>query len=366
MRRFALMCLLCAALAACGGNPPPPTQTPTPIPTPTLIVEGEGLPLGTLILSQLNQQIAQRPDGRQIRLGEDRYGAQASPNGRYGVKFVSNGATFDLVVTDYEATPPNARPVPEGANYLAPGVTWAADSSGFAFFDFPAALGNVAPASARTLRYFDVAAGQTRTLITEAAQNRVVAAIAFSPDGRYLLYTVSDAQAEGVGGPGAAAFVLNMTTGSSFPLTGVSLLGFAGWLRDSSGFLTLRIDPKTGNNGVVLYRLNALAQPARLTPSEVADFLVSTSPDGRRLIVSSSVEGIPALFMMNTDGTGRRQIATFNTPNTVITGLVWGNDGLYYSLAGTGNLDTVWRADLDGKNAAQIGIGTLLAVIGAR
>ena len=49
-----------------------------------------------------------------------------------------------------------------------------------------------------------------------------------------------------------------------------------------------------------------------------------------------------------------------------ITALVWGNDGIYYSVFNGEGLDAVWRMDLDGKNPKQIAQGTLQRIVGTR
>jgi len=63
-------------------------------------------------------------------------------------------------------------------------------------------------------------------------------------------------------------------------------------------------------------------------------------------------------------GGNRIALTTFKGSDQAITALVWATDGIYYSLSGTGG-DTTWRIDLDGKNAHQVAIGTLITVIGA-
>lgn len=368
-------------LTACGGGTAPAvTVTPggpaTPnngavvvtssAPTSTPSAVGSAFPKGTLILMQHNIAIAQTPNRQTVAISDDRFGARGAPNGRYGVK-ITHTDKIALSLVDYSTNPPSTKDIPQGNSLNGPGITWKQDSSGFAFFDFPTS--EKAATAAGGVFYFDLASGQTKQLIAAPKDtSTVTTSFAFSPDGKYLLYAVSKANAESTGGPGSQPFILDTTTNQSTPVATDVITGFNQWLKDGSGFLVLKGDPNTGSQSLLLYTLAALTQPKTLTPAKTSDFLVDLAPDGKRLIVTSTPAGqtntSANIFMMNLDGSNRKQLTKFTTVDQSVTGLAWAADGIYYSLYGK-DIDSTWRMDLDGSNVTQIADGTLNAVIGS-
>ncbi len=340
------------------------SSIPTSMPQTTT---GNKLPVGTLILTQLRKPIAQLPNRQTISLPNERFGAQGSPDGRYGVRFDRTGTTTNLTLVDFAADPNSqTKDVPQGKGLSGPGVTWKEDSSGFAFFDFPPA--NSPKAASAPIQYYDVASGQTKTLVPAPKEAGTVAAsISYSPDGRYLLYAVGSANAEGVGGPGSKLFLFD-TTNNQTTNVPAEAAGFNQWLKDSKGFLVTRTDP-SGLGQVVVYTLPDLSKPKVVTPAKTSDFLPDLSQDGKRMVVTSTPAGqnnqSANIYMMNLDGSSRKPLTQFNTVDQTITALIWGADGIYYSLSGADRTDTTWRMDLDGKNATQVAQGTLNAIIGA-
>jgi WD40 repeat protein len=343
-----------------------PTSTPQ-------TATGSRLPVGTLILTQRAKPIAQLPGpGRQtITVTEERLGGQASPDGRYGVRFDRKDTVTDLALVDFSADPSSpTKDIPPGKGLSGPGITWKDDSSGFAFFDFPPP--DNAKASSGAILYYDVSSGQTKQLVPPPPEAGMIAAsIAFSPDGKYLMYTVGSASGEGIGGPGgpgSKASLLDTTTGQSIQLP-ADTFGFNQWLRDSKGFITVRGDP-SGLSQVYAYSLSDLAHPKLLTPANTSDFFVDLSPDGKRIVTTSTPAkqtNQPAnIFIMNLDGSSRKQLTNFNAVDQTITALIWGNDGIYYSLSGADSTETTWRMDLDGSNATQVAQGTLISIVGVR
>jgi Tol biopolymer transport system component len=359
-------------LAACGGGTGP-TATPeggvgvaveatSDVPTPETQMGG-ALQAGSLVVTQLGQPLAVLPDRTVLNLPVDRFGQQGSPNGRYGVAFTPGSGGIVLTLMDYSATPPASKPVPGAEGLRGPGVTWKPDSSGFAFFDFPP-MGQ-RPAL-RSIQYYDVASGETRPLIPDVDDaNEIPISVSFSPDGAYLLYVVGDANAEGIGGPGSSPFLLSLSAGQVNSLEPDTLFGPVQWLLDSSGFLVLRPDAETGTNAVYRYDLNALTSPRRLTPDGISDLMADLSADGAWVAVSSTGDtpnGVANVFIMEVDGSNRRQLTRFADPDQSITALLWESDGIYYSLTAADNTSTTWRMDLDGQNPGQIAEGTLYSI----
>jgi WD40 repeat protein len=340
------------------------SSIPTTTAQPT---SGGKLPVGTLILTQRGKPVAQLPNRQTVSLPDERFGARGSPDGRYGIRFNRANNLTDLVLVDF-GTDPNgqAKDVPQGKGLNGPGVTWKEDSSGFAFFDFPPA--NNPKAGNTPILVYDIASGQSRQLVPAPAEAATVAtSIAFSPDGRYLLYAVGSATAEGVGGPGGKMFVFDSSNNRSTPVP-AGAAGFSQWLKDSKGFIANRTD-QSGLSQIATYSLADLSKPKTLTPANTSDFLNDISPDGKFTAVTSTPAGqanqIANIYRMNLDGSNRKQLTKFDTVDQTITALVWGSDGIYYSLSGADNAETTWRMDLDGKNATQVAQGTLNAIIGA-
>lgn len=379
LRGLSLLTALALVLVACGGGTSP---TPTPgagipdanatlvvtsaVPTAVAMVN-EAFPTGTLILTQLGRPIAQTPDKRTITLADERFGAQGAPNGRYGVRLKANKDVFDLELIDYSVQPESPKAIPEGVGFSGPGITWKADSSGFAFFDFPPP-GENRPTS-KVIYYYDLASGQTRHLTQISTPGQIVNSIAFSPDGNRLLYVVADANAEGIGGEGSLPAVLDLASSQSTSLPPEAILGFVQWLTDGSGFLTLTGDME-GGAAVNVFKLDGSTQLTRITPQGESDTLVALSPDGRYVVTTSKGASGDAvnLYRMKLDGTGREAISKFtqSEQDQTITGLVWGLDGIYYSLtASADQSESTFRVDLDGANAASVAVGTLYRIVGA-
>jgi WD40 repeat protein len=342
------------------------------IPTATAGATSNALPPGTLILMQLGRPIAQplNASGQTISLPAEHFGSQASPDGRYGVAI---NADHSLSLVDFtvstppsataNATTPSGQAIPQGTGMKDPHITWKPDSSGFAFFDFSPS----AQAGAGAIYYYDLASKQTKPLVSAPAQSGMIAtSIEFSQDGKYLAYATGSAGAEGVGGPDSKLFVLDTTSNQSTPLP-AGLFGFTRWLRDSQSFIVRRLDKQSGTSQFVVYSLASLNNPKVLTPANTSDFLVDISPDGKHIVVSTAPKGrgqVTNIAIMNLDGSNRKALTKFTAADQSTTGLVWGNDGIYYSVQSADNKVTTWRIDLDGSNATQIAQGTLIAIVG--
>ncbi|MHB8624957.1 MAG: TolB family protein [Aggregatilineales bacterium] len=375
---FSVLALLTAIGALAGGHIVAAQVIPTPTPGAGVAVNSAGptatagqtgnvLPSGTLILEQRNQAIALLPNGAPLSLKAEQFGPQATANGTLGVRFDTANGLVNLTLVDNRNGQTKA--IPQGTGFTSPTVTWKKDGSGFAFFDFPPPS-KTGP-NVGAILYYNVQTNATSVLIKAPAAGQLATATAWSPDGRYLVYEVSKAGAEGTGGPDTKAFLFDSATGGSSPLA-ADAAGFVFWDRAAQGFMTQRSDLANNASQLVYYPLRTMDKPIVLTPANTLDLLVDQSPDGKQIVVSASPGGknapVANLYLQSLAGGNRQPITSFKASDQTITGLVWGTDGIYYSLSsanGTNGGDTTWRIDPDGKNARQVAVGTLIAIVGA-
>jgi Tol biopolymer transport system component len=320
-----------------------------------------------LILAQLNQFVAQIPGGRTLNLSNERIGTLGSPNGQYGIRAVVNGSTVNLQLVDFSQTPATTKDIPDGTGLVSPSIAWRGDSAGFAFADIP--LPDQAARAKKIIYYYDIVNGQSRELVNESQNaSAFPVPIAFSSDGRYLIYILNSAEAESSASVAAnQAVLLDVPTGQKTPLPDATTIGFSDWLKDGSGYLVVNYTQE-GAAQLTVYKLNALQNPTTITPAGVSDRLIAMSPDGQFLVIASDpvseTPGATNIFRMSVDGSNRQQLTQFTDTTQTITGLEWGVDGIYYSVYTGGDQDTVYRMDLDGKNPTQVAQGTLQGIVG--
>ncbi len=359
MRRF-LPVLVLVILIGCASAPTAPPVPPPPTRSAALAA-GARLPSGSLIMVQNNQRIALLPEGRSLPISDEQFGVRGAPNGRYGVAFAPNGSAFDLLLIDYGQTPPEMREIAEGRGLINPVVTWQTDSSGFAFYDFP--LFGGLRGTLDTLYYYRVSDGQSRALLpSESIRGGRAAALAFSPNGIYLLYAVLSEDTEAIGAQSGAGYLLNLLGGQPIALAEDALRGFSGWLGDSSGFLTVRDDPQRGRSIAALHRLTQLATPIRLTPEAGSDTLIASAPDGSRLVVASHGENGALLSLLSADGS-ERQVLHRLAVGQSISALLWAEaESIYFSVSSSQG-DQTWRIAPDGSTPTRIAEGVLQSVV---
>lgn len=345
-----------------------PTGTPAPG-----AMTGSVLPSGALVLLQRNQPVALLPNGQPVSLRVEQYGVQASGNSQYGVRFDVVGTGITLILVDNRSG--QAKAIPQGSGLIAPAVTWKRDGSGVAFTDFgvPGKL----PVTKGAILYYTVASGATSVLIAPPA-GQTATALGWSADGRYLIYESSPLSSSDSGALTVTPQLWDSSSGKSSPLPAAAA-SFAFWDRASVGFFVQQSDISKGTSVLLYFPLNALDKPVTLTPASTLDFLADVSPDGKSVVVSSqsAAKGaapVANLYVMSLSGANRKAITTFKTPDQAITALIWGADGIYYSLSGSSTAssvnavtsDTTWRVDLDGQNARQVALGTLIGIVGIR
>jgi hypothetical protein len=354
--------LLLLLIAACSGTSPEPPVPLPPTQAALAAAQGERLPSGTLLVMQEDMPRALLPDGRAIALAEAQQGARGAPNGAFGILFVPSEGALDLALVDYNQNPPAVREIPDGRAMINPIIVWQPDSSGFLFYDFPL-IGGLQGAP-RALYYYQVRDGQTRTLLSaELSGGRQAVALAFSPNGMYLLYGLLREDSEALGAQSGAGYLLNLLGGQPIALPEGALLGFGGWLGDSSGFFNLRDDPQTGRGYLTHYRLAQLAAPQRLTADEDNVTVAASAPDGSQLVLAvRTADGRAALRLLPLDGTVQRELYRLPLGQSVST-LIWATpDAIYFSTSGSEG-DRVWRIAPSDSEPTQLAEGALRGVV---
>jgi hypothetical protein len=358
MRRLLPYLALLFAIA-CGNAPNSQPAQPTGVAVGAPL--GERLPSGSLIVVQGGQQRALLPDGRSIALAEPQQGSRSAPNGAYGVAFIPSGGTFDIALIDYSQNPPAQREIPEGRGLINPVILWQPDSSGFVFYDFPL-IGNLSALEA--LYYYRISSSERRALLSaDQMGNQRAVALAFSPNGMYLLYGVLREDSEAIGAQSGTGYLLNLLGGQPIALPEEALLGFSGWLGDSSGFLSLRDDPQTGRGYLTLYRLTQLAQPRRLSAESDNVTLAASAPDGAQIALAlRTAEGLSALRVMAVDGSNGREIYRLPQGENIIA-LFWAApETIYFSTLGNSG-ERTWRIAPNGGTPTQVSEGVLRGVV---
>lgn len=135
----------------------------------------------------------------------------------------------------------------------------------------------------------------------------------FSPDGRHLVYERQ---------PGFELVVSNADGSEASPLIAPVGLGNFPWSPDGLG---VAVDASVGDrSGLVLVPLSG--DPRVITPPGETLVVVSHiawSPDGNRLAYEAfdgTASDAPGAFVINADGSGRRQV---NTPGNPASGVAW-------------------------------------------
>jgi hypothetical protein len=345
------------------GRPSAAQAAPTSTPSGNTTISA--LPSGALVLLQRNQPIAILPNGQPVSLKVEQYGPQAPGNGQMGVRFDVVGTAISLTLVDNRNG--QTTPIANASGLINPDVTWKKDGSGLVFTDF--GVPGKPTVTNGAIMYYDVAGNKTSILIPAPA-GQTVTALGWSPDGRYLLYDIGAITTDGSGALAVKPQLWDSTTSKSSALPAAAA-NFAFWDRAGAGFFIQQSDISKGTSQVAYYPLSALDKPVMLTPPNVIDFLADVSPDGKSVVVSSQsgakgTAPVANLYVMSLSGANRKAITTFKTPDQAITALIWGTNGIYYSLSGGANGDSTWRVDLDGQNAHQVAVGTLIGIVGVR
>lgn len=347
---------------ACSSAPTAQPTVPSPTRAAVFMTAGERLPSGSLVVLQSGQQRALLPDGRSVALVEPQLGGRGSPNGAFGVALAENSGAFDLALVDYRQNPPAVRPIPEGRGLRNPVILWQTDSSGFAFYDLP--LSGGLRSQTETLYYYSVSDNQSRALLSaEQTAGKRAAALAFSPNGAYLLYSLLGEDAEAIGAQVGTGYVVNLRAAQPVILPEGALLGFSGWLGDSSGFLSLHNDPQTGRNTLWLYYLARLGEPKRLTAERDNVILAASAPDGKQIaLVTRTSEGSSILRVLTLEDGSLRDLHRLEQGQG-FSALFWSAPEAIYFSTSSAEGDRTWRIAPSGDGLAEIAEGTLRYIV---
>ncbi|HEX9074718.1 MAG TPA: hypothetical protein VF932_03025 [Anaerolineae bacterium] len=100
-----------------------------------------------------------------------------------------------------------------------------------------------------------------------------------------------------------------------------------------------------------IYKASTSGGPLTLVVGEMGGN-PSWSPDGKRILYHADTDTVKQIFVINADGTGKKQITAGTVPHVDPH---WSPDGnLVYYRSPEGGSWGIWRMNADGSNAAQI------------
>jgi eukaryotic-like serine/threonine-protein kinase len=174
--------------------------------------------------------------------------------------------------------------------------------------------------------------------ITELTENGKAAAVAISPDGRYVVYVLRDAEKQSLR-------VLNVATRSDVEVLPPDVVEFAGvtFSPDGNHIYFARSDKSTSQFRY-LYEMPVLGGSPHQVIRDL-DTSIDFSPDGNQFVFQ---RGIPAhdvieVHIAQSDGTGERILATLPANTVFQYGPTWSPDGKTIAIPtlGTGK-DVKW------------------------
>jgi len=194
--------------------------------------------------------------------------------------------------------------------------------------------------------------------ITKLTDNGKTSAVAISPDGRYVVYVLRDAENQSLR-------VQNVATRSDVQVLAPDVVDFAGvtFSPDGDHIYFVRSD-KTTDKFRYLYEIPVLGGAPRQIVRDL-DAPIDFSPDGKRFAFQ---RGIPEtqsveVRMANADGSGERLIAAIPANTNFQYGPTWSPDGKTIAIAVLGSdKDVNWAVKV--VNTADGKVGTLVSLGG--
>lgn len=190
--------------------------------------------------------------------------------------------------------------------------------------------------------------GSQREITSERWQ--YLSFVHYTADGRGLLVSGSDLQTSIIG-----AWHLSRSSGEANPLTGIpEVYTVNSQTADSRTFAaqTVKLD---SNIWVAEVGDDAITQARQITTGNDGG-RVSFMPDGRILFTTGNSRSMPDIWVMNADGTGRKQLTTADQGINSMPSA--SPDGRYilFDSDRAGSIN-IWRMDADGGNPKQLTFG---------
>jgi serine/threonine protein kinase/Tol biopolymer transport system component len=160
--------------------------------------------------------------------------------------------------------------------------------------------------------------------ITQITESGKAAAVAISPEGRYVMYLMRDGEKQSL-------WVRQVATGSDVQVLAPEVVNFAGltFSPDGNYIYFIRSDKSTFNYSY-LYRMPVLGGPAQQLIRDI-DGPISFAPDGKRF---ATVRGVPAkgqvlVIVSSVEGGGEEVLATLSAfaARPSLYGPAWSPDG---------------------------------------
>ena len=157
-----------------------------------------------------------------------------------------------------------------------------------------------------------------RIEITKLTDSGKAAAAAISPDGKYVVHSVSD---EGK----SSLWMLHTATGSNVQILppAQGAFGMLNFSRDGNSVYYVFVTEKSPP---AMYTMPVLGGNARMLAPLLAKYYVSLSPDEKRLAFTRIAGADRGLFIADLDGSGERQLAARKSPDSLRL-TAWSSDG---------------------------------------
>ena len=158
--------------------------------------------------------------------------------------------------------------------------------------------------------------------ITKLTENGKAPAVAISPDGRYIVYLMRDAEKQSL-------WVRNVATKSDVQVLAPDVVDFAGlsFSPDGNYIYFVRSD-KTTENYRYLYQMPVLGGSPRQLVRDI-DTPIDFSPDGSRFVFQRGIpeRNVVEIRIAQADGSGERLLATLPANAGRQFGVTWSPDG---------------------------------------
>jgi serine/threonine protein kinase len=158
--------------------------------------------------------------------------------------------------------------------------------------------------------------------ITKLTDSGKAEAVAISPDGRYIVYVLVDAEQQSL-------WVRNVATKSDVQVLPPDAVNFVGLSFSPDGnYVYFARSDKSTTRYNYLYVMPVLGGAPRQLIRDV-DTAISFSPDGKQIVFLRGVpdKGVIEVRLANVDGSGDRLLATLQSPALNMVGAAWSPDG---------------------------------------